>query len=142
MTQCISVPISDEKEDVDMEGCPTSNGNANGSASGTTTTGASGIGKPSVGAVGGSGKGRKGDVPIKKEPDGGRGTGADGDSKDGDVDMKLPLHAIATHPVSNNSNINYVSRSIKEKFCVHLEFISLNENFQESKPCLISCVKS
>jgi paired amphipathic helix protein Sin3a len=88
----------DEKEDVDMEGCPTSNGNANGSASGTASTSASGIGNPSVGAVGGSGKGRKGDVPIKKEPDGGGGTGADGESKDGDVDMKMPLHAVATHP--------------------------------------------
>ena len=93
-----------------MDGCPTSNGNANGSASGTTTTGASGIGNPSVGTVGGSGKGRKGDVPIKKEPDGGGGTGADGERKD--VNMKLPLHAIATHPVSNDSNSNYVSRSV------------------------------
>jgi hypothetical protein len=54
-------------------------------------------------------------VPIKKEPDGGGGTGADGESKDGDVDMKLPLHAIATHPVSNDSNSNYISRSVKEK---------------------------
>lgn len=99
-----------------MEGCPTSNGNANGSASGTASTSASGIGNPSVGAVGGSGKGRKGDVPIKKEPDGGGGTGADGESKDGEVDMKLPLHTIATHPVSNDSNSNYVSKSVKEKF--------------------------
>jgi len=70
----------DEKEDVDMEGCPTSNGNANGSASGTTTTSASGMGNPSMGTVGGSGKGRKGDVTVKKEPDGGGGTGADGES--------------------------------------------------------------
>lgn len=98
-----------------MEGCPTSNGNANGSAAGTATTSASGIGNPSVGMLGGSGKGRKGDVPIKKEPDGG-GTGADGESKDGDVDMKLPLHAVATHPVSNDSTNNYVSRSVKGKF--------------------------
>jgi hypothetical protein len=99
-----------------MEGCTTSNGNANGSASGAITTNASGVGNPSVGAVAGSGKGRKGDVPIKKEPDGGEGTGADGESKDGYVDMKMPLHAIATHPVSNDSNSNYFSRSVKEKF--------------------------
>jgi hypothetical protein len=140
MTCCISVLISDEKEDVDMEGCPTSNGNGNGSASGTTTAGASGIGNPSVGVVGGSGKGRKGDVPIKKEPDGGGGTGADGDSKDGDMDMKLPIHAVATHPVSNDSNI--VSRSVKEKFYTHSEFVTLAENFQELELSLISFVKS
>ena len=66
-----------------------------------------------MGVVGGSGKGRKGDMPIKKEPDGGGGTGADGESKDGDVDMKLPLHAVATHPVSNDNNINYITRSVK-----------------------------
>ena len=99
-----------------MEGCPTNNGNANGSASGTAITSASGIGNPSVGAVGGSGKGWKGDLSIKKDPDGGGGTGADGESKDGEVDMKLPLHTIATHPVSNDSNSNYVSKSVKEKF--------------------------
>ena len=86
-----------------MEVCPTSNGNANGSASGTATTIASGNGNPSVGMVGGSGKGRKGDMPVKKEPDVGGGTGADGESKDGDVGMKLPLHASATHPVRNSN---------------------------------------
>jgi hypothetical protein len=40
-------------------------------------------------------------MPVKKEPDAGGGTDADRESKGGDVDMKLPLHAVATHPVSN-----------------------------------------
>jgi hypothetical protein len=96
----MSVLITDEKEDVDMEGCPTSNGNPNGSASGTTSTGAPGNGNCSAGVVGGNGKGRKSDMPVKKEPDTGGGTGGDGESKDGDEDIKLPIHAVATHPVS------------------------------------------
>jgi hypothetical protein len=95
--------ITDEKEDVDMEGCPTSNNNPNGSASGTASTGTPGNGNSSGGIAGGGGKGRKGDMPVKKEPDAGGGIGADGESKGGDVDMKLPLHAVATHPVSNGN---------------------------------------
>lgn len=84
-----------------MEGCSTSISNPNGSASGTTSTGTPGNGNCSGGVAGGGGKGRKGDMPVKKEPDAGGGTDADRESKGGDVDMKLPLHAVATHPVSN-----------------------------------------
>lgn len=96
----MSILIADEKEDVDMEGCPTSNGNPNGSALGTTSIGAPDNGNSPAGAVGGNGKGRKSDMPMKKEPDTGGGTGGDGESKDADGDMKLPPHAVATHPVS------------------------------------------
>jgi hypothetical protein len=92
----VSIVTTDEKEDVDMEECPTSNGNPNGATSGTTLTGAPGNGNCSTGAVGGNGKGRKNDVPMKKEAD----TSGDGENNNGDGDIKLPLHAVATHPVS------------------------------------------
>jgi hypothetical protein len=80
-----------------MEGCPVSSSNPSGSALGTTLTGAPGNGNCSA-VIGGNGKGRKSDMPMKKEPDTGGGTGGDGDNKDSDGDTKMPLHA--THPVS------------------------------------------
>ena len=52
-----------------METCVNSSENANGSSVST--------------------KGRKGEVPVKRDPD-----------------VKLPLHAIATHPVSKNLNFH------------------------------------
>jgi hypothetical protein len=84
-----------------MEVCPTTNGNPNGLASDTASAAAPGNGTSSGVMVGGGGKGRKGDMPVKKEPDAGGGIGADGESK-GDVDVKLPIHAVATHPVSSD----------------------------------------
>jgi hypothetical protein len=41
-------------------------------------------------------------MPVKKEHDAGGGADADGENKGGDVDIKLPLHAVATHPVSSS----------------------------------------
>ncbi|XP_069703690.1 paired amphipathic helix protein Sin3a isoform X2 [Periplaneta americana] len=87
----------DEKEEVDMDSCLSSNTNPNNSASAATPTGPPAIGNSSTSATG-VGKGRKGDIPIKKEPDAGGGAGLDGDNKDSDGEVKLPLHAIATHP--------------------------------------------
>lgn len=77
----------DEKEDVDMETCMNSNDNINVSVSITGgTTGNTG-----------SSKGRKGDAPVKRDPDRG-GSVPDGDGKTGEGDLKLPLHAVASHP--------------------------------------------
>ena len=78
--------MTDEKEDVDMETCINNNDSAN--VSGPATSSTTGSGNT------GSSKGRKGDAPVKRDPDGG------GNIVEGESDVKLPLHAIATHPVS------------------------------------------
>ncbi|PSN32659.1 hypothetical protein C0J52_12290 [Blattella germanica] len=83
--------LADEKEDVDMDGCINSSDNPSGSVS--TPSGTSGSGNS---GGGGSSKGRKSDAPTKKDPDGG-GSAPGGEMKVDD-DVKLPLHAIASHP--------------------------------------------